>query len=491
MSRWNLAWLLGVPAAILLGVAVTASAPPPDSDYQLVRTVVDVLAEVDKNYVKELPDDKKRKLVEDMINGGLEKLDPHSVYFNPDEWHQFETITEGQFGGIGVVLVADPKSGYLRVESPMPGTPAYEAGVQAGDYILKVGDKSTEGLKVEEARQLIKGKEGTPVTLTFQAEGAKPREVTLTRAVIQMHPVLGYSRRADDPTKWDFMADKANKIALIRVVTFSEKTEKELKEAVEQVEKEGARALILDLRDDPGGLLTQAVAVADLFLNDGTILSTRDRRGGTRSWTAKAGNTLFEPAAQRPMAVLVNRNSASASEIVASALQDHKRAVIVGERSYGKGSVQKPFNLPDGGAVKLTTEEWLTPAGKNIHRWPESTEKDEWGVRPDAGFEVKLTDDDRRQYLKHMAALETVRGKPGSAPPPPAVVTEPKPSPPSRGGNGDSVPALPKAADPKPADPAAAAKPYTDPVVDKALDYLRGRLKEVGGATGAFRLRAA
>jgi carboxyl-terminal processing protease len=453
MSRWNLAWLLGVPAAILCGLVVTASAPPPDADYQLVRTLVDVLAEVDKNYVKELSDEKKRKLVEDMINGGLERLDPHSQYFNADELKQFETATEGQFGGIGVVLVSDPKTGRLMVESPMPGTPAYEAGIQAGDFITKVGDKPTEGLKEGEARLLIKGKEGTPVTLTVQAEGEKPREVTLTRALIELHPIRGLARRPDDPTKWDFWADPQNKIALIRVLTFNEKTEKELKEAVEQVEKDGARALILDLRDDPGGLLQQAIGVADLFLADGAILSTKDRRGGTRSWTAKAAGTLFEPAARKPMAVLVNRGSASASEIVASALQDHKRAVVVGERSFGKGSVQKPFTLPDGGAVKLTTEEWLTPAGKNIHRWPDSTEADQWGVRPDPGFEVKLTDEERKQYVLHMMALEKVRGKPGSAP----------------------------AA--KPVDP---TKPYIDPVVEKALEHLRGKLKEVGGAAKAF-----
>ena len=453
MSRWNLAWLLGVPALIFCGLVVTASAPPPDSDYLLVRTLVDVLAEVDKNYVKELSDEKKRKLVEDMINGGLERLDPHSQYFNAEELRQFETSTDGQFGGIGVVLMADPKSGHLMVESPMPGTPAYEAGLQAGDLILKVGDKPTEGLKEAEARQLIKGEVGTPVTLTIQSEGEKAREVTLTRALIELHPVLGIARRADDPGKWDYMVDKQNKIAQIWVRTFNGKTEKELKEAVEQTEKEGARALILDLRDDPGGLLSEAVGVADLFLADGNILSTKDRRGGTRSWTAKAGGTLFEPAARKPMVVLVNRNSASASEIVASALQDHKRAVVIGERSYGKGSVQKPFPLPDGGAVKLTTEEWLTPAGKNIHRWPDSTEADQWGVKPDPGFEVKLTDEDRKQYVLHMMALEKVRGKPGAA------------------ANGK---------------PAPDAKPYTDPVVEKALEYLRGKLKEVGGTVAAF-----
>lgn len=455
MSKANLAWLLGVPAVILLGVAVTASAPPPDADYQLVRTVVDVLAEVDKNYVKELPADRKRKFVEDMINGGLERLDPHSQYFNPEEWNQFERTTEGQFGGIGVHLAADPKTTYLMVESPLPGTPAYEAGVQAGDLITKIGAVPTEGMKVEEARRLIKGDEGTPVTLTIQSPDSAARELTLTRAVIELHPIKGVERRADDPTRWDFLADKADKIALIRVTTFNERTDKELREAVAEAEKEGARALVLDLRDNPGGLLSQAVAVSDLFLDDGTIVTTRDRRGGTRQWTAKNGGTLLGPTARKPMAVLVNRQSASASEIVASALQDHKRAAVVGERSYGKGSVQKPFTLSDGGAVKLTTEEWLTPNGRNIHRWPESTEKDEWGVKPNPGLEVQMTDDDRRKYVRHMLSLDAVKGKPGTAAPAP-VADKP------------------------------AGEPYRDPVVEKALEYLRGRLKEMGGAVSAW-----
>ncbi len=423
MSRMNLGWLLVVPAVILLGLAVTASAPPPDRDYQLVRTVVDVLAEVDKHYVRELSDDEKKKLVEDMINGGLQNLDPHSQYLNEDDLTSFENLSEGHYAGVGILLGKDARTPYLKVETPLPGTPAYHAGIQPDDIILKVGDRSTENMQISDARKIIKGAPGTQVTLTIVREGmAKPEEITLTRAVVEQHPVLGFARDPEDPLKWDFLADKANKIALIRLVGFSEKSDKELRAAVEQAERAGATALVLDLRDNPGGLLNQAVAVADLFLDEGA-----------------------SPAAKRPMAVLVNRGSASASEIVAAALQDHKRAVVVGERSYGKGSVQKVFNLRgDAAAVKLTTETWLTPAGKNIHRWPDSKESDEWGVKPDAGFEVKLTDEQRRAYILHMNQLNTV-AKPG-----------------------------PKAA--------AKGKPYTDPVVEKALEHLRAKLKEVGAA---------
>ena len=448
MSKWNLAWIVLAPLLVAVGLVVNATAPPPDKDYQLVRSVVDVLAEVDKHYVRELTADEKKALVEAMINGGLSKLDEHSSYFNEDDLKAFDTQTEGQFGGVGVMLGLDPKTQLLRVESPVPGTPAYEAGVLAGDLIVKIDDKAVEKLRADEVRVLIKGKPGTTVKLTILREGDKePREFALVRAMIEIHPVKGFARNAADPTKWDWMIDPAAKIAFIRLVGFSEKTDKELKEAVAEAEKQGATALILDLRDNPGGLLSQAVAVSDLFLTEGTIVATGDRRGEAakpprRTYTAKPEGTVFEPAAERPMIVLVNRNSASAAEIVAAALQDHHRAAVVGERSFGKGSVQKVFKLPDSqAAVKLTTEAWLTPAGKTIHRWPDSKEADEWGVKPDAGNEVKLTDKERTAYYQHLRDLDLVKGKPGA-------------------GGGPE-----------------ASKTLDDPVVTKALELLRAKLK--------------
>jgi len=434
MFRWNLAWLLIVPALTAFGFIVHATAPPPDKEYELVRTIVDVLAEVDKNYVRELSPDEKRKLVEEMINGGLDRLDEYSRYFNEEELRAFDTQTEGQFGGIGVTLGRDPRTQYLRVESPLPGTPAYDAGILAGDLILKVDDKPTDRLRTEEVRAIIKGKPGTKLKLTTAREGdTAPKDIELTRATIVIHAVKGLRRNAADPAQWDWLLDDGSKIALIRLVTFSEKSDKEVKDAVEKAESQGAKGIILDLRENPGGLLSQAATVADLFLNEGTIVSTADKRGDTnkaprRTLSARADGTIFEPAANRPMVVLVNRNSASSAEILAAALQDHKRAIVVGERSYGKGSVQKIFPLNNNrAAVKLTTEVWLTPNGKNIHRWPDSKETDEWGVKPDAGGEVLLTPEQRLAYLQNLRDLDQVSGKPvaGVAPKAPTAFTDP------------------------------------------------------------------
>jgi len=454
MSRWNLMWVLVIPGFVFMGLAVTASAPPPDKDYQLVRSIVDVLAEVDRSYVRELNEEQKQKLVEDMINGGLEKLDPHSQYINEKDLAAFDEQSKGQIAGIGVIVVRDPKTNMLKVETPMPGTPAYNAGIQADDLILKIGPHSTENMKTEDARKLIKGDPNTQVTLTLLRRGTvAPFEMTITRAKIDIHPVSGFARNAADPAKWDWFADPAAKIAIIRLTGFNEKSDKEIKAALDEARQQGMKAVVLDMRDNPGGLLNQAVTVADIFLAKGGIVSTKGRGAGGRNWEAKDDGSPNESAEKLPMAVLINHGSASASEIVAAALQDNGRAIVVGERSYGKGTVQKVFDLPESkAAVKLTTEKWFTPAQKNIHRWPEMKESDEWGVSPNEGYLVPITYEERVAYIAHMNALDLIKGKPGTG--------APEPTPP------------PKVDPPK--------KPYSDKQLDKALEYLRTKSKDVG-----------
>jgi carboxyl-terminal processing protease len=422
MSRWNLAWMLGVPAIVVLGITLAYSAPrraAREQDYELVKLVVDVLAEVDQSYVKELNAEQKRKLVEDMINGGLERLDPYSAYMNIDEYRHFEQQSEGSFGGVGINVGIDRTTGLLQVVSPMVGTPAYEAGVLAGDLIVKVDGKSTENFRISDAIKAIQGEPGTPITLTVIHDGTKEQvDLTMKRAKIEVPSILGDVRKPENPREWDWFVDKASKIGYVRMIAFTEHTTADIKKALAAMEAEGVRGLVLDLRDNPGGLLTTAVEVADLFIGDGAIVSTRDRNGNGRTYSARRGDGRFENASAYPMTVLINKNSASASEIVSAALQDHGRATVIGERSYGKGSVQNIIRLPDRvppTAVKLTTASYWRPSGKNIHRMTDSKETDEWGVKPSAGFEVKLDDKERFQYLVWRRQRDIIPGKVGAA----------------------------------------------------------------------------
>jgi carboxyl-terminal processing protease len=395
MSRRNLFWLLGIVAVSFFGLAVSYSAPTreKDKDYELVRLVVDVLHEVRQRYVVDVDPERERKLVEDMINGGLERLDPHSAYINPRDYKQFDKQSEGKFGGVGISVGFDRANrGQLIVISPMPGTPAYEAGVLAGDVILKIDGKATDSLRMAEAVDLIQGDPGQKVVLTVLHEGSKePVDVPIVRAVIKVPSVMGDLRKADNPKEWDYFLDKTSKIGYIRLTNFSKTAPAEMKAAVEELQRGGVRGLVIDLRNNPGGLLRSAVEISDLFLSKGVIVSTKGRNHKEEVYEAKEEGTLLsEPGKVVPIAVLINKYSASASEIVAAALQDHGRAVVVGERSYGKGSVQNIILMEkDTSALKLTTASYWRPSGKNIHRFPDSKETDDWGVRPtDSGYRL-------------------------------------------------------------------------------------------------------
>jgi carboxyl-terminal processing protease len=399
MSRWNLAWLLGINGVALLGLAISYSAPPAEDNkkYERMRLLVDTLDEVEKNFVHKLSDEQMRALVEDMINGGLARLDPYSSFINSKKVREFNKHSKGKFGGVGIQIHADRQSGLITVISPIPGTPAYDAGVQPGDLIYKIDGQSTENMTLEEAVDKITGEKGQPIVLTVVHKGGKePIDLKMVRDVIEMESVLGDVRKKGNPREWEYMYDKRQKIAYIRLTAFNENSSGELHKVVKNLKSQGLRGLILDLRYNPGGLLTSAVEVSNLFLKEGSrIVSIRGRNQKERAYDAlaerKRGDvlvpwSLLDSPEECPMAVLINRSSASASEIVAAALKDNKRAIIIGERSFGKGSVQNVIEMENHMSVlKLTTASYWRPNGKNIHRLDKNKDSDEWGVKPSEG----------------------------------------------------------------------------------------------------------
>jgi carboxyl-terminal processing protease len=359
--------------------------------YELYKILADTMYQVEQNYVTKVD---RRELMEAAIRGVLDKLDPYSNYISPDELGRFKTSVENQFGGIGIQITMD--GGQLHVLSPIVGSPAYRAGLQSGDAILEIEGKSTEGITLDDAVRRLKGEAGTRVNITVQhARGGKQEKLSINREIVQLETVLGDRRKPDD--SWDFMLDHDKKIGYIRLTAFSRETASDLEKALEELTKEHMKGLILDLRFNPGGLLKSATDIADLFVTDGVIVSTEGRNTPRRVVTAKKPGT-FEGF---PMVVLVNRYSASASEIVSACLQDHHRAVIIGERTWGKGSVQNVIDLEEGrSALKLTTARYLRPNGHNIHRLKDAKESDEWGVMPDKGYDLKLPDQELGQLIR-------------------------------------------------------------------------------------------
>jgi carboxyl-terminal processing protease len=470
MSRRNLAWLLGIAAASLFAVAVFVRVPSraDNKDYEMVRLIVDVLHEVRDKYAVEVDEKRERKLVEDMINGGLERLDPHSQYINAQDWKQFEKTSKGKFGGIGIQVGYDRQNrGQLTVISPMVGTPAYKQGILAGDAIVKIDGKSTENMRLSEAIEMIQGKPGEKITLTVLHEGAKePVDIPIVRDIITIESVLGDLRKPDKPDAWDFFLDKktygVDRVGYIRITNFSETAADEMRAAVTQLQNDGAQGLIIDLRNDPGGLLQSAVEIADLFLTSGRIVSTKGRNEKEEVYDAKEAGTLMLPADRYPVLVLINKYSASASEILAAALQDHDRAVVIGERSYGKGSVQNIIKMEGGtSALKLTTAHYWRPSGKNIHRLPDSKESDEWGVKPNPGFEVPMKDEERYEYMVYRNDRDVIRAKQdGEAPP-------------------------------KKDDNKEKKAPFVDRVLEKAVDHLKKEIDKRGAALDVLDLKKA
>jgi len=318
-----------------------------DSTYEKLKVLADVLAIVERNYVEPV---NANGLINGAINGMLETLDPHSSFMNPEVFKEMQTETRGSFGGVGFEITIRDK--ILTVVAPIEDTPASRAGIQPGDQILRIDGKSTKDLNLMEAVKLMRGPQGTQVTITIMRSGfTEPQDFTMTRATIPIRSVR--SKMLEEGYGY------------IKVNQFIEKTHTDMKAALSQMESKDTplKGLILDLRNDPGGLLEQAVKVADEFLDSGLIVYTEGRVEGQKmKFYAQKKAKVHD----YPLIVLVNAGSASASEIVAGALQDHGRAVILGMQTFGKGSVQTIIPLEDGSAIRLTTARYFTPNGRSI-----------------------------------------------------------------------------------------------------------------------------
>ena len=306
----------------------------------------DVFDQVREDYVEEVSD---QELIEAAIQGMLSSLDPHSTYMNPKAYRDMRAGVRGKFGGLGLEVTMD--GGYVKVVSPIDDTPAFRAGIQSGDLITHLDGEQVLGLTLNDAVERMRGAIGTTIVLTVLREGVEPFDVSITRDEIRIQSI-----------RFEVMED----VGYIRVTTFSEQTETGLNKAVRELKKEMGNKLIgfvLDLRNNPGGLLDQAVAVSDAFLERGEIVSTRGRRAeNAQRFNAEPGDIT----GGLPIVLLINGGSASASEIVAGALQDHRRAILLGTRSFGKGSVQTIIPLGRDGAMKLTTQRYYTPSGRSI-----------------------------------------------------------------------------------------------------------------------------
>lgn len=335
-------------AAVLIPSFRTQSAQAvPGGTYKHLKLFNDILALIESKYVEEVDSE---ELIQGAIEGMLRKLDPHSAFLTPEFFNELNIDTKGEFGGLGIEIMN--KDDYILIIAPIDDTPAAEAGVMSGDLIVAIDRESTKGLPLLDAVKKLRGKKGTKVTISVMREGvAKPFDITITRDIIKIESVK--SRVEED----NFL--------YVRIKQFNMTTHRDLKKSLSDAEKKpgGIPGLVLDLRNNPGGLLSQAIMVSDLFLEEGKIVYTsgRDNMQNIVEQAKKAGTY-----ADFPIVVLINDGSASASEIVAGALQDHKRAVLVGTKSFGKGSVQTIMRLDDGSGLKLTTAKYFTPLGRDI-----------------------------------------------------------------------------------------------------------------------------
>ena len=341
---------------IFFFIFVNSSVYSKNDLYEKIDLFGEVLENIKKDYVDDVS---QAEMIDSAINGVLQSLDPYSAYMSPELFKEMQTDTKGEFGGLGIEIGME--AGVVKVISPIDDTPASEAGIKAGDYIVKIGNEQVQGKSLLEAVKMMRGPVGTSIDLTVRRKNVKkPLEFRIMRKIIQVRSVNSK------------IIGKEKNLGYIRLKSFNENSDKQFLKSVKNLEtKSKIKGYVLDLRNNPGGLLTQAINITDFFLNDGEIVSTKGRKiSETRKFFARKGDEIKG----KPIVVLINNGSASASEIFAGALKDHKRAIILGENSYGKGSVQSIIPLKNGGGMRLTISKYYLPSGKSIS---------EVGVTPD------------------------------------------------------------------------------------------------------------
>jgi carboxyl-terminal processing protease len=430
--------------AILLTMAIAYACYVRGERIPHARYVASGLAAIHEGALERVPGD---ELFDGAMHGMVGVLrqhgDAHSEYLPGDEADPLRSEIRQQFGGIGVRirLAGDPPR--LTIAGPPdPGTPAARAQLLAGEQILAIDDQSTEGMSLFDGLTLLRGDAGSSVRLTVQrGDEEPPRSVELVREIINIESILGDVHDRDG--KWQFRLEREPRIAHIRIILFGDRTAEELDFVLGRLKGEGVKGIVLDLRDNSGGALEAAVAVCDLLLPaDRTVVETRGRGGVLLERYVTSGDGQYR---DLPLAVVINRDSASAAEIVAAALQDHGRAVVVGERSHGKGTVQQLLPVADKSLLKLTWASFWRPSGANIHRALGAPEKGNWGVVPDSGHELRLSTDEYDAYHEYRSDRDLFI--PGQTQPPP-----------------------------EPPDGASAHANFVDRQLNLAVEYLKSRL---------------
>ena len=382
MKKKYFKYILTILTVILLNVSNKVYAQNVDELYEKIDLFSEVLEKIQNEYVDEID---QAEAMDSAINGVLQSLDPYSAYMNPKIFEESQTETSGEFGGLGIEVSME--AGVVKVISPIDDTPASRAGIKAGDYIIRINNEQVQGKTLMEAVNLMRGPVGTSIEITIRRKGLrKAKIIKIVREIIEIKSVVAE------------LID--NKVGYLRLRAFNENSSDQLKKEILKIEKNTKLVgYILDLRNNPGGLLSQAVTISDFFLDDGEIVSTRGRRKKeNRKFFANKGDKINK----KPLIVLINNGSASAAEIVAGALQDQKRAILLGETSYGKGSVQSIIPLKNRGAIRLTVSKYYLPSGKSIS---------EVGIIPDIKveeegeeFSINTSTDNQLNYAINLLA---------------------------------------------------------------------------------------